>query len=71
MRLDRFICKSTSLMKEEAVRFINDGAVSVNGAVVVNEATQVHENNQVVLEGQRLKPREFRYLMMHKPPGTV
>lgn len=71
MRLDRFVCKSTELTRELAVPLINSGAVMVNGAVVVDEATQVHENNQVMLEGRSLKPRAFRYIMLHKPASTV
>jgi len=71
VRLDKFVCKSTELTKSEATLLINVGEVSVNDAVVTNEATQVHENNKVILHGQRLKARDFRYLLMHKPPGTI
>jgi len=71
MRLDKFVCKSTELTKVEATQSINVGEVTVNGDVVINQAAQVHENNTVTLNGQRLKAREFRYLLMHKPPGTI
>jgi 16S rRNA pseudouridine516 synthase len=71
MRLDKFICKSTDLAKVDAIQCINDGAVSLNDAVARNESTQVHENNTVLLNGVRLKARDFRYMLMHKPAGTV
>jgi 16S rRNA pseudouridine516 synthase len=71
MRLDKFVCKSTKLIKVEVIQLIHSGEVSVNGYVVINEASQVHENNTVILRGVRLKTREFRYFIMHKPAGTI
>jgi len=71
MRLDKFVCKSTELTRAEAVQRINFGDVCVNGNAVTNEAIQVHENNTVVLDGLRLKAREFRYFLMHKPANTI
>ena len=71
MRLDRFVCKSSELTKNETTRLIHDGEVIVNGVVITNEATQVHENNKITLNGQRLKARSFRYILMHKPPNTI
>lgn len=71
MRLDKFVCKSTELTRHEAIVKINEGAVCVNEKVTTNEATQVHENNAIVLNGIRLKARDFRYILMHKPAGTI
>lgn len=71
MRLDKFVCKSTELTRSEATHLIHAGEVRVNGDVVVNEASQVHENNEIMLNDQRLKARDFRYLLMHKPAGII
>ncbi|WP_413110363.1 pseudouridine synthase [Thaumasiovibrio sp. DFM-14] len=71
MRLDKFICKSTELTKSEAIKIIKQGDIRVNGDVVMNEAVQVHENNTVLLNGVKLKARDFRYILMHKPAGTI
>ncbi|WP_432454224.1 pseudouridine synthase [Agarivorans sp. QJM3NY_29] len=71
MRLDKFICKSTNLTKIEASQRIHSGQVQVNGDIANNEATQVHENNIILLNGNPLKTRPFRYIMMHKPAGTI
>lgn len=71
MRLDKFICKSTELNRKEATRVIHAGSVIVNDEIITNEAVQVHENNTISLGGQRLKARSSRYIVMHKPFGTI
>lgn len=71
MRLDKFICKSTELTKADAILSIHSGDVSVNGDTVINEAAQVHENNTVRHLGNILTARDFRYILMHKPAGTI
>ncbi|WP_191601817.1 pseudouridine synthase [Marinomonas algicola] len=71
MRLDKFVCKSTELIKRDVIQYIHLGAVRVNHSVITNEATQVHENNTIMLNGVRLQPRAFRYILMHKAAGTI
>ncbi len=71
MRLDRYLCKSTHHTRAEAQALIVSGAVAVNGIAALNPAMQVHENNRITLRGEPLLPRPFRYLMLHKPAGTI
>ncbi|MDD1824609.1 pseudouridine synthase [Photobacterium sp. ZSDE20] len=71
MRLDKYLCKSTDLTKPEAIDRIHNGEVSVNGEVVLDESTQVHESNTILLNGDVLTLRAFRYILMHKPAGTI
>lgn len=71
MRLDKFVCKSTELTRSEAIQLINDGVVEVNDEVALHPAIQVHANNNITLNGQKLTTRDFRYLLMHKPAGTI
>ena len=71
MRLDKFVCKSTEYTRAEAIELIHAGELQVNGATVIREDAQVHENNTITLNGELLKARRFRYLLMHKPLGTV
>jgi 16S rRNA pseudouridine516 synthase len=71
MRLDKFVCKSTELTKSEAMQCIHLGAVSINHKITTDVATQVHESNTILLNGIRLQPRAFRYILMHKPAGTI
>ncbi|MCE9687567.1 pseudouridine synthase [Shewanella sp. AS16] len=71
MRLDRFLCKSTELERPQALAAIHAGDVRVNGTIIVAAATQVHENNHITLGGRALTLRPSRYLMLHKPAGTL
>ncbi|MGF1803040.1 pseudouridine synthase [Vibrio gigantis] len=71
MRLDKYLCKSTDLTKSEAVERIQNGEVNVNSETVTDESTQVHESNTILLNDTLLQLREFRYLLMHKPAGTI
>ena len=71
MRLDKFVCKSTELSKKDAIQCIQNGDVCVNGDITINEATQVHENNTILFNGVTLKARAFRYILLHKPAGTI
>lgn len=71
MRLDKFICKSTTLTKEQAVERLLNNQVAVNMVFINDAAFQVHENNHVTLDGQLLVCRPFRYLLMNKPVNTI
>ncbi|MCY9826905.1 pseudouridine synthase [Vibrio chagasii] len=71
MRLDKYLCKSTDLTKSEAIERIHNGEVSVNSELVLDESTQVHESNTILLNGDALTLRAFRYILMHKPAGTI
>jgi len=71
MRLDKFICKSTELSRNEAKSLLKQGEVRVNGEVIKNPATQVHENNEITVDGQSLTARTSRYIMMNKPLDTI
>lgn len=71
MRLDKFVCKSTNLSRAQVVEYILAGKVLVNAVAVFVESVQVHENNTITLNGQLLKPRAFRYLMIHKSGNTI
>ena len=71
MRLDKFICKSSTLNIQQAREVIDAGLVIVNDQVADKPNAQVHENNTITLNGQPLRARPFRYLMLHKPASTV
>jgi 16S rRNA pseudouridine516 synthase len=71
MRLDKFVCKSTSLSRKEAIQAIHNERVLVNGIAIVDEIAQVHENNHIILDGKHLVPRPFRYLLLHKPGNCL
>jgi len=71
MRLDKFVCKSTTLSKGQAIEAIENKQLLVNAVVIDDPAFQVHENNSISLKGKILTARPFRYLLMHKPANTI
>jgi len=71
MRLDKFICKSTELTRNEAKKLLKSGEVRVNGDVAKNAAMQVHENNTITIDGQVLTARTSRYFMLHKVVDSI
>jgi len=71
MRLDKFICKSTELTRNEAKKLLKSGEVRVNGEISKNAAMQVHENNSITVDGQTLSARSSRYYILHKVVDTI
>lgn len=71
MRLDKFICKSTELSRNEAKKLLKTGDVKVNGEVAKDPAMQVHENNAITIDGHELVARSSRYIMLHKVAETI
>lgn len=71
MRLDKFICKSTELTRNEAKKVLKGGEVKVNGEVAKSPAMQVHENNTITIDGQELTARGSRYYILHKVQDTI
>ena len=71
MRLDKFICKSTELTRNEAKKLLKSGEVRVNGEIAKNAAMQVHENNTITIDGQVLTARTSRYFMLHKVVDSI
>ena len=71
MRLDKFICKSTELTRNEAKKLLKGGEVRVNGDISKNAAMQVHENNDITIDGQTLTARTSRYYILHKMVDSI
>lgn len=70
MRLDKFLCKSTDLLLDQARHVIEQGEVEVNQKIITQCDIQVHENNHIEWQGKQLTPRPSRYIMLHKPQNT-
>ncbi|GIU40585.1 pseudouridine synthase [Shewanella colwelliana] len=71
MRLDKFVCKSTALNRQQALLAITAGELTVNGKVAFDAGMQVHESNCIELGGRLLVLRPFRYLLLNKPMDTL
>jgi 16S rRNA pseudouridine516 synthase len=71
MRLDKLICISTTLTRDEANRCILAGEVTVDGELITDIRCQVHTHRDIRLNGEKLIPRPFRYQLIHKPKNTI
>lgn len=71
MRLDKLICISTTLTREQAIESILSGAVCVDDDVITDVRCQVHTHRDIRLNGEKLIPRPFRYLLIHKSKNTI
>lgn len=70
MRLDKFLCETTSLTRSLAKKAMHREEVSVDGEVVKNPATQVDARSRVQWLGETLELVGLRYVMLHKPAGV-
>ena len=71
MRLDKYICKSTELTRNEAKRLLKMGRVQVNDETIKTGSAQVSENCVVSIQGKPISLLGSRYIMMHKPLDTI
>lgn len=71
LRLDKYICESTELTRNEAKKLLKMGLVTVDDSVVKNSAMKVHEDQIVAIEGEEISPRGLRYIMLHKPENFI
>lgn len=71
MRLDKFICKSTELTRNEAKKLLKSGEVRVNAKIEKSASMQVHENNSITVDGKELTARTSRYFMLHKVIDSI
>ena len=71
MRLDKYICKSSELTRNEAKKLLKGGEVTVDGEVIKNGAFKVPKGAEVISSGQVLSLLGHRYIMMNKPQDTI
>lgn len=71
MRLDKFICESTSLTRSLAKKALHRGDITCDGAVIKDAGFKVLEGMQVCLEGEFISLVGERYLMLNKPVDTI
>ena len=71
LRLNKFIANAGVCVRREADLLITAGAVTVNGTVVTELGTRVHPTDEVVVEGQRIKPEKKHYIVLNKPKNFL
>ena len=71
LRLNKFIANAGVCVRREADLLITAGAVTVNGQVVTELGTKVHPTDEVIVEGQRIKPEKKHYIVLNKPKNFL
>ena len=71
IRLNKFIANSGVCARREADLLITAGAVSVNGTTVTELGAKVLRTDEVMVEGQRIKPEAKRYILLNKPKNFL
>ena len=71
IRLNKFIANSGVCARREADLLITAGAVTVNGEVITALGAKVMRTDDVVVEGQRIKPEAKHYLVLNKPKNFL
>ena len=71
MRLDKFLCQSTTLDLSTARECIYHRRVKIEEQFITEAETQVHPEASVYLDNQLLTLRPYRYFLLHKPARTV
>jgi 23S rRNA pseudouridine2605 synthase len=70
MRLNAFLAKAGVASRRGADELIKAGRVTINDQLGQLN-TKVDESDQVKLDGQHLKLRKSRYILLYKPAGYV
>ncbi|MEZ9197994.1 16S rRNA pseudouridine(516) synthase RsuA [Shewanella sp. 10N.286.54.B9] len=71
VRLDKFICESTSHSRVSAKKALHRGDVTCNGEVVKTSGFKVTDEHEIRLEGVILKVIGPRFIMLNKPVDTI
>jgi 23S rRNA pseudouridine2605 synthase len=71
IRLNKFIANAGVCPRREADLLITAGAVSVNGEIITELGAKVLRTDEVMVEGQRIKPDTKRYLVLNKPKNFL
>ncbi len=71
MRLNKYIAHSGICSRREADTMISDGKVSINGSVITELGTTVNIGDLVEVNGQKVYPEPYVYIMIYKPRDTI
>ena len=71
MRLDKFICKSSEVSRNDAKKALRFGKVKVNGEIVKSSTYNVQDDDNVTFDGEVLSLIGNRYIMLHKPENMI
>jgi len=71
MRLDKYICESTTMTRSQAKKVIIQGRITSSDTTVRNTAYKVSENEPISLDGNLINVRGTRYIMLNKPKDYI
>ena len=72
MRINKFLAGTGLASRRKCEEFVTSGRVTINGRVETNLAFDVSEKDKVCFDGKPIEPpKEWTYLMMHKPKGYL
>ncbi|MEC4739976.1 MULTISPECIES: pseudouridine synthase [unclassified Shewanella] len=71
MRLDKFICESTSHSRVSAKKALHRGGVTCNGEIVKTSGFKVTDGLTICLDGEPLSIIGPRFIMLNKPVDTI
>ncbi len=71
MRLNRFLALAGVASRRGAEEFIRHGRVTVNGKTAQDLSTQVATSDRVQVDGRVVRPQNFVYLLLNKPPSYL
>jgi 16S rRNA pseudouridine516 synthase len=71
-RLDKVLAHIGIGSRKELKAVVKAGRVAVNGEAAIDVAMKVQPTTDLIeVDGERIRYREYIYLMMNKPPGMV
>jgi 23S rRNA pseudouridine2605 synthase len=72
MRLNKYIAHCGICSRRQAAEYVKNGKVSVNGNTITEPGVEVNPTDQVMYNGQLIKP-ELRkvYILMNKPKNVI
>lgn len=71
MRLDKYICESTTMTRSQAKKVIIQGRITSSDTIVRNTAYKVSENESIRFDGNLINVRGTRYIMLNKPKDYI
>ncbi len=71
MRLNRYIAQAGICARRKADELISDGYVKVNGAVVTEMGVKVSSGDVVEVNGERITPLTYEYILLNKPTDVI
>lgn len=71
MRLDKFICESTTLTRSQAKKVIAQGRITCNEKTIRNTGFKVTGEEVIIFDEKPLSMRGQRYILLNKPKDFI